>query len=558
MPSTRPDEVHRVPLQALRRVQRRQRDALHRRAGAAASARASSSAENRRRSADGSTATSSSASSTSASSDSHCARWAAPPGGSAVSPTGSRTARTTSGNGSPSGPGPRRADGGHGPAHLRPGEEPLPAPHLVRHPDLGERLLVDLRLRVDPEQHRDLGGRRAVVDQPPDRPGDGRGLGGLVVVLLEPRVRPRRQLPDQLQARARDPPARGSDQRVRRRDDLRGGAVVARQAHHGGVGEPAREVEQVPRVGAGEGVDRLVRVADDRQVVAAAEPGVEHPLLQRRDVLVLVDDEAAVAVAELLGDAAVLLQGRRGVQQQVVEVEQLGAVLELLVTGVDGGDLLGGTRDVAAQPGDDRRVVAGRDQARLGPLDLAGEVAQRRGVGARASAGRGLADEPQLALQELPLLAADDLRPEVAQLAQRGGVERARLHPGDAQHAQAGAHLPRCAGGERDGEDLPRSDVAGADQVGDPPGDGAGLAGAGPREHAHRPAGRGDGRALLVVQAVSRVFGGLTAPPGTGTRGRPSTHPAHPDRWHARSPGTVPQAPSSRAATAEGSLASNG
>ena len=302
-------------------------------------------------------------------------------------------------------------------------------------------------------------------------------------------------------------PARGADQRVRRRDDLRGGAVVARQAHHDGLGEPAREVEQVPRVGAGEGVDRLVRVADDRQVVAAAEPGVEHPLLQRRDVLVLVDDEAAVAVAELLGDAAVLLQRRRGVQQQVVEVEQLGAVLELLVAGVHGGDLLGGPRDVAAQPGDGRRVVAGRDQARLGPLDLAGEVAQRRRVGSRASAGRGLADEPQLALEELPLLAADDLRPEVAQLAQRGGVERARLHPGDAQHAQAGAHLPRRAGGERDGEDLTRSDVAGADQVRDPPGDGAGLAGAGPREHAHRPAGRGDGRALLVVQAVSRVFG---------------------------------------------------
>ena len=54
--------------------------------------------------------------------------------------------------------------------------------------------------------------------------------------------------------------------------------------------------------GAGEGVDRLVGVADHAQVVAVAEPGVEQALLQRRDVLVLVDDEVPVAAADLLGD----------------------------------------------------------------------------------------------------------------------------------------------------------------------------------------------------------------------------------------------------------------
>ena len=82
----------------------------------------------------------------------------------------------------------------------------------------------------------------------------------------------------------------------------------------------------MPRAGAGEGVDRLVGVADDGEVVALAEPGVEHALLQRRDVLVLVDDEAAVAVAELLAPRrACSSSAAGGVQQQVVEVEQLGA-----------------------------------------------------------------------------------------------------------------------------------------------------------------------------------------------------------------------------------------
>jgi hypothetical protein len=87
-------------------------------------------------------------------------------------------------------------------------------------------------------------------------------------------------------------------------------------------------------------------------------------------------------------------------------------------------------------------------------------------------------------------------------------VERPCLHPGDAQHAQPRTHLACRAGGERHREDLPRRDVPGADEVRDPAGDGAGLAGAGSREYAHRPAGRRHGRTLLVVQTGSRVFGG--------------------------------------------------
>ena len=41
-----------------------------------------------------------------------------------------------------------------------------------------------------------------------------------------------------------------------------------------------------------------------------------------------------------------------------------------------------------------------------------------------------------------------------AQLAQRGGVEGARLHPADAELAQPAAQLPRGPGGERHREHL--------------------------------------------------------------------------------------------------------
>jgi hypothetical protein len=151
-------------------------------------------------------------------------------------------------------------------------------------------------------------------------------------------------------------------------------------------------------------------------------------------------------------------------------------------------------------------IVRSGDQAGLGPLDLTGEVAQRGGVGARLETRRRLPDDAQLALEQLPLVAAHHARPEVPQLAQRGGVERARLHSRDAQRAQAGAHLPRSPRRERDGQDLPRRDVAGADQVPDAAGDGAGLARARARQHAHRPAGGGDRGELLVVETM---FGGF-------------------------------------------------
>ena len=181
-----------------------------------------------------------------------------------------------------------------------------------------------------------------------------------------------------------------------------------------------------------------------------AEPGVEHPLLQRRDVLVLVDDEAAVAVAELLGDRGVVLDRGGGVQQQVVEVEQRHAVaagLERLVAGVDRRDLGRVERDVAADLGDRGRVALGADQRGLGPFDFAGEVADVVGAGRQARAVGGLRHDRELAVEQLPSGVADHAGPEVRQLAAGGGVERHRLHRSRyptaiIERTQPAAHLP--------------------------------------------------------------------------------------------------------------------
>ena len=110
-------------------------------------------------------------------------------------------------------------------------------------------------------------------------------------------------------------------------DHLRGGAVVADQPDQRAALAAAAapgEVDQVGRGGAGERVDRLARVADHGQVVAAAEPRLQQPLLDRVDVLVLVDDEVPVLRADLLGDVGVLLDRPHRGAQQVLEVDHAG------------------------------------------------------------------------------------------------------------------------------------------------------------------------------------------------------------------------------------------
>ena len=86
---------------------------------------------------------------------------------------------------------------------------------------------------------------------------------------------------------------------------------------------PRPEAEQEVGRGAGEGVDRLVRVADDADLLAAAEPLVEQRLLQRADVLVLVDDEVVVLPAHRVGDLPVLGDQADRVEQHVLEVDDV-------------------------------------------------------------------------------------------------------------------------------------------------------------------------------------------------------------------------------------------
>lgn len=93
--------------------------------------------------------------------------------------------------------------------------------------------------------------------------------------------------------------------------------------------------------GAGEGVDGLAGVADHAQAVPVAQPQLQQPLLQRADVLVLVDHEVLVLTAHLIGDVVPLLEHTDREEQHILEVDDAAVALQLLIGGVDPADLGG-------------------------------------------------------------------------------------------------------------------------------------------------------------------------------------------------------------------------
>ena len=94
---------------------------------------------------------------------------------------------------------------------------------------------------------------------------------------------------------------------------------------------PLGEAEEMLGAGPGERVDGLGRVADHADVVALPHPQVEQPLLERVDVLVLVDDEVAVLLAHRAGDVVALAEDPHRHEQDVLEVDDPAVGLDLLV-----------------------------------------------------------------------------------------------------------------------------------------------------------------------------------------------------------------------------------
>ena len=290
------------------------------------------------------------------------------------------------------------------------------------------------------------------------------------------------------------------DDRVRSLEDRLGGAVVLLELDDVSIREVILELEDVADLGSAEAVDRLILVADHRQVPVLSGEQLQQPVLRVVGVLVLVDQDPAEALAVAAADVLEELQHVDGAHQEVVEVHRVGVQHPALVEAVglpdhvleDASDLLLvglGVDQLVLRVGDPgahrpRRIALGVD---LELLEAALQHAQRVGL---------VVDrEPARVAEPLGL---DPQEPRA------GRVEGHHPHaPRDTadQRGDALSHLVGRLVGEGDREDLVRVGASGGEQPGDPVGQGAGLAGPCSRENQQRPLAERHRLALGPVEA---------------------------------------------------------
>ena len=168
------------------------------------------------------------------------------------------------------------------------------ADHLVADAVADERVLEHAALRVRAVEDGDLVARAAGVHEPLDLAGDVARLGVLVLELAD--ARPGRPAPASVQSSLRFCARLFAITRVGGGEDRLRRAVVLLELDDLGVGEVVLEVEDVADVGAAEGVDRLLVVADHRQVAVLLGQDLQPAVLRAVRVLVLVHEHVLEVV----------------------------------------------------------------------------------------------------------------------------------------------------------------------------------------------------------------------------------------------------------------------
>ena len=312
----------------------------------------------------------------------------------------------------------------------------------------------------------------------------------------------------------RDHRVRGLEDRVRR-------AVVLLERDRLRLAEVALELEDVADVGAAEGVDRLVRVADGADVPVLLREQLEQPVLRVVRVLVLVDEHVAERLLPALARLGEALEHLDGEHQQVVEVDRVRGEQPPLVELVHLGDGL------VVERRDALGVLVRADQLVLRVRDLRVDAARDEALRVALELLEALLDEPHLVG-----LVVDR---EVRCGSRAAGASRRRIRPqaawkvriqiaratGPSRSLEPLAHLAGGLVREGDREDLVRLHAAGVDQVRDAVGEHARLARAGAGDDEQRAFGREDGLPLGRVQVGEVLLGRRDGHPPMLATGEP-------------------------------------
>ncbi len=382
--------------------------------------------------------------------------------------------------------------------HLGAFEEAHAAVDAVGQSGAEQRVLKHARLRVAAVEQRDLGQRHALVGEVLHDVDDerrlvevGRGREDahrLALALVGPQL-------------LAEPRAVVADQRVGGVEDGAVRAIVLLELDEAhrlvGCREVALEVLHVRDVGAAEGVDRLVVVADGEH--RGARPG-EQPqpaVLQHVGVLELVDQKVREAAPVVLADRVVLREELEAAQQQLREVDHALALAHGLVE----REVLD-LRALEVVP----RLDRVRPESRLLAVgDEVLELARRIALLVEAVGAVEALDQRELVgrvhdLEQLRQVRVAVVRPQhpVAQPVEGAHPHAARAHR--CEHRQAREHLPRRLVGEGYGEDGERARLPRRDQPGDARGQHARLAASRPGEDQRRGVRERDGLVLPGIE----------------------------------------------------------
>ena len=169
------------------------------------------------------------------------------------------------------------------------------------------------------------------------------------------------------------------------------------------------ETQQIPAGGTGKRVDGLGRIAHDAYVAvhralavrsSPAQPQGQQPVLQGRDVLILVDGEPADGGTNLGGGFGKIIHDMAYEQQNIVKIDFATRGLFLLVGAVDVGEPSGVESGGRLPMGDDTGpcIIFHRHQRDFGPIDFGEHIAngQRIGIGTCGGADDRAGDDVTL------------------------------------------------------------------------------------------------------------------------------------------------------------------
>ena len=294
----------------------------------------------------------------------------------------------------------------------------------------------------------------------------------------------------------------GGDHPRRRREDMRGGAVILFQPHHLRAGKIRLEAQDVANLGPAPAIDRLIVIADAADVAMRLRQQPQPQVLGNVGVLIFIDQNVAEPALILRQHIGMLLKDHHAMQQKVAEIHGVQGAQTVLIGLVK----LGSAHVIGMGLG--RGHAVGGQGAVFPGINHSGQ--QPRGPAFFVDIGGG----DQLLQQAQLVVGVKDgeagFQPDqFGMAAQDFDAQRMKgAHPGHAfghlaQHPpDPQLHLARRLVGEGHRQDLVRAGAAHGQQVNDAGGQCLGLAGAGARQHQHRAVQRLHRRPLRRVQIV--------------------------------------------------------